>query len=45
MTKLLSIATVRTGNDLPDPIVCSFATELSSFGFFQRPVSSIKHET
>jgi hypothetical protein len=42
MTKLLSLATVRTGKDLPDPIICSFATELSSFGFFQRPVSIIK---
>mmetsp|Transcript_22973 Transcript_22973/g.37300 ORF Transcript_22973/g.37300 Transcript_22973/m.37300 type:complete len:202 (-) Transcript_22973:340-945(-) len=37
MVKLLSLATVRTGNELPDPIICSFATELSSFGFFQRP--------
>jgi len=35
--KLLSLATVRTGNELPDPIVCCMSSELSSFGFFQRP--------
>mmetsp|Transcript_7021 Transcript_7021/g.17134 ORF Transcript_7021/g.17134 Transcript_7021/m.17134 type:complete len:201 (+) Transcript_7021:73-675(+) len=35
--KLLSLATVRTGNEIPDPIVCTMGSELSSFGFFQRP--------
>jgi len=35
--KLLSLATVRTGNEIPDPIVCCMSSELSSFGFFQRP--------
>jgi hypothetical protein len=44
MVKLLALAVVRTGNELPDPIVCSFSTELSSFGFFQRPVSAIDTE-
>ena len=37
--KLLSLATVRTGNELEDPIICCMSSELSSFGFFQRPVS------
>ncbi|KAG7352516.1 synaptobrevin [Nitzschia inconspicua] len=36
MVKLLALSTVRTGNELPDPVICSFAAELSSFGFFQR---------
>mmetsp|Transcript_18567 Transcript_18567/g.40430 ORF Transcript_18567/g.40430 Transcript_18567/m.40430 type:complete len:201 (+) Transcript_18567:109-711(+) len=35
--KLLSLATVRTGNELEDPIICCMSSELSSFGFFQRP--------
>lgn len=38
MVKLLALSTVRTGNELPDPVICSFAAELSSFGFFQRTV-------
>ena len=37
--KLLALSTVRTGNELPDPIIACFEAELSSFGFFQRPVS------
>ena len=40
--KLLSLATVRTGNEIPDPIVCTMGSELSSFGFFQRPVSRVE---
>lgn len=39
MVKVLAIAVVRTGTELPDPITCSMGSELSSFGFFQRPVS------
>lgn len=35
--KLLSLATVRTGTELPDPVICCLGTELSSYGFFQRP--------
>jgi len=35
--KLLALAAVRTGNEIPDPIICSLGTELSSYGFFQRP--------
>jgi len=35
--KLLALSTVRTGNELPDPIIACFEAELSSFGFFQRP--------
>lgn len=38
MVKILGLAIVRTGNDIPDPIPCTMATDLSSFGFFQRPV-------
>jgi hypothetical protein len=38
MVKILGLAVVRTGNDLPEPIPCTLATDLSSFGFFQRPV-------
>lgn len=44
MVKLLSIAVVRTGNDIPDPVVVTLGTELSSYGFFQRPVSEIKRK-
>jgi hypothetical protein len=40
MVKVLSLAVVRTGSELPEPIICTLGTELSSFGFFQRPVSS-----
>lgn len=39
MVKVLSIGIVRTGTELPEPIICTLATDLSSFGFFQRPVS------
>jgi hypothetical protein len=38
MVKILGLAIVRTGNDIPEPIPCTLATDLSSFGFFQRPV-------
>jgi hypothetical protein len=38
MVKLLALSTIRTGSELPDPVICSFAAELSSFGFFQRTV-------
>ena len=38
MVKILGLAVVRSGNDIPDPIPCTMATDLSSFGFFQRPV-------
>jgi len=37
MVKVLGIAIVRTGNDIPDAIPITMATDLSSFGFFQRP--------
>ena len=40
--KLLALSTVRTGNELPDPIIGCFEAELSSFGFFQRPVSTVQ---
>ena len=40
--KLLALSTVRTGNELPDPIIACFEAELSSFGFFQRPVSIVQ---
>eukprot|EP00934_Nitzschia_sp_Nitz4_P009001 Nitzschia sp. Nitz4//scaffold52_size167869//15149//15885//NITZ4_002256-RA/size167869-snap-gene-0.219-mRNA-1//-1//CDS//3329553975//8991//frame0 len=36
MVKVLSLAVVRTATELPDPIICSFGTELNSFGYFQR---------
>ena len=36
--KVLGLAVVRTGKDLEDPIPMSVATDLSSFGFFQRQV-------
>jgi hypothetical protein len=42
MVKVLAIAVVRTGTELPEPITCSMGTELSSFGFFQRPVSHFR---
>jgi hypothetical protein len=38
MVKVLALAMVRTGTELPEPIMCTLGTELSSFGFFQRPV-------
>ena len=44
MVKILGLAVVRSGNDIPEPIPCTMATDLSSFGFFQRPVSSSKYE-
>ena len=36
--KILSIALVRTGSDLNEPIPLTVAHDLSSFGFFQRQV-------
>lgn len=39
MVKILALSVVRSATELPDPVICSMATELSSFGFFQRPVS------
>lgn len=38
--KVVGIAVVRTGSDLPDPIPINVASDLSSFGFFQRQVRS-----
>jgi len=35
--KIVGISVVRTGSDLPEPILLSVANDLSSFGFFQRP--------
>mmetsp|Transcript_14906 Transcript_14906/g.42167 ORF Transcript_14906/g.42167 Transcript_14906/m.42167 type:complete len:202 (+) Transcript_14906:120-725(+) len=37
MVKVLAISIVRTGDDIPDPVPMTLATDLSSFGFFQRP--------
>ena len=37
--KVVGIAVVRTGSDLEDPIPLTVASDLSSFGFFQRQVS------
>mmetsp|Transcript_3176 Transcript_3176/g.3437 ORF Transcript_3176/g.3437 Transcript_3176/m.3437 type:complete len:200 (+) Transcript_3176:137-736(+) len=34
--KLLSIAILRFNSDIPEPVMLTQATELSSFGFFQR---------
>jgi len=34
--KIVGLAVVRVGKDLNDPIPMSVATDLSSFGFFQR---------
>jgi acetylglutamate synthase len=42
MVKILSLGVVRCGNDIPDPIICTLGTELSSFGFFQKPVRQHK---
>jgi hypothetical protein len=36
--KVISIAIVRTGSDLNDPIPLSVTNDLSTFGFFQRQV-------
>ena len=36
--KIVGIAVVRTGQDLTEPIPVTVANDLSSFGFFQRPV-------
>jgi hypothetical protein len=40
--KVISIAIVRTGSDLNEPIPLSVTNDLSSFGFFQRQVRSIE---
>lgn len=37
--KVVGIAVVRTGSDLSEPIPLTVASDLSSFGFFQRQVS------
>ena len=36
--KVVGIAVVRTGSDLSEPIPLTTASDLSSFGFFQRQV-------
>ena len=36
--KVVSIAILRTGPDVSEPIPVSMACELSSYGFFQRQV-------
>jgi hypothetical protein len=36
--KIVGLAVVRTGAELNEPIPLSVATDLSSFGFFQRQV-------
>jgi hypothetical protein len=38
MTKVVGIAIVRTGADLNEPIPVVMASDLASFGFFQRQV-------
>ena len=38
--KVVSIAILRTGPDVAEPIPVSMACELSSYGFFQRQVRS-----
>jgi hypothetical protein len=37
--KVISIAIVRTGSDLNEPIPLSITNDLSTFGFFQRQVN------
>jgi hypothetical protein len=39
--KVISIAIVRTGSDLNEPIPLSITNDLSTFGFFQRQVNII----
>ena len=39
--KVVSIAVLRMGSAGADPIPTSMACDLSSYGFFQRQVSSI----
>ena len=39
MVKIVGLAIVRTGTDIDEPVPCTVANDLSSFGFFQRPVS------
>lgn len=34
--KIVGLAILRTGSDIPDPIPLTMASDLSSFGFFQR---------
>ena len=41
MVKVLSLGIVNT-TAAPDPIITTLATELSSFGFFQRPVRYLR---
>ena len=36
--KVVSIAILRTGPDVAEPVPVSMACELSSYGFFQRQV-------
>ena len=44
MVKVLSIGVVNT-TSVPDPVITTLATELSSFGYFQRPVSENETNT
>jgi len=37
MTKVLHISVMRFGRDTPDPVVLCQESDLSSFGFFERP--------
>jgi hypothetical protein len=42
MVQILALSIVRTGDELPEAVVCSLATELSSFGYFQRSVGIMR---
>ena len=41
--KVVSIAILRTGPDVAEPVPVSMACELSSYGFFQRQVRQAGH--
>ena len=43
MTKIVGIAILRAGKDLPDPIPISMACDLASYGYFQRQVGLEKN--
>jgi hypothetical protein len=42
MVKIVGIAVVRTGSDLNEALPLTVATDLSSFGFFQRQVGFVQ---
>ena len=43
--KVVSIAILRTGPDVAEPVPVSMACELSSYGFFQRQVRQALPQT